>query len=138
MAPRGWGEEHRQLDGWRWQAGVKLLAMQHAYYCRFTALPLLLGLLPRRLGLDVPLFNRLLDAGVTSKLLDVQYRMHPAIAAFPSQVGGRLGCAVALVEGGTECRCTSLHIVAGTPIMMSQPGRTLVHPRDCSTSTRGV
>lgn len=43
-------------------------------------------------GLGVSLFERLLDAGVPARLLDTQYRMHPAIAAFPSRnfYGGRL------------------------------------------------
>jgi AAA domain/SAM domain (Sterile alpha motif) len=35
-------------------------------------------------GLSRSLFSRLLDRGVKSSLLDVQYRMHPAIASFPS------------------------------------------------------
>ena len=39
-----------------------------------------------RLGLDIPLFQRLLEGGgMSSHLLEVQYRMHPAIAVFPSQ-----------------------------------------------------
>ena len=50
--------------------------------CSLT--PVLPACHPHRLGLDVPLFNRLLEAGITSKLLDVQYRMHPAISAWPS------------------------------------------------------
>lgn len=43
-------------------------------------------------GLHISLFERLLDAGITSHLLNVQYRMHPDIAIWPSQqyYGGRL------------------------------------------------
>ena len=42
-----------------------------------------------RLGLDVPLFTRLLEAGAARVMLTLQYRMHPAISAFPSgRVGG--------------------------------------------------
>ena len=36
-------------------------------------------------GLDVTLFERLAGAGLDVLLLDTQYRMHPAIAEFPSQ-----------------------------------------------------
>jgi hypothetical protein len=39
---------------------------------------------PARCGLGVPLFSRLLGGGLPCLLLEVQYRMHPAIAAFPS------------------------------------------------------
>merc|ERR1740138_219410 len=35
-------------------------------------------------GLHESLFERLLRLGVPAQLLSVQYRMHPAIAAFPS------------------------------------------------------
>lgn len=35
--------------------------------------------------LSIPLLDRLLAAGYPSVMLDKQYRMHPAIAAFPSQ-----------------------------------------------------
>jgi superfamily I DNA and/or RNA helicase len=46
----------------------------------------------RRLGLGGSLFARLEAAGVPCHLLDTQYRMHPAIAAFPSAhfYGGRI------------------------------------------------
>lgn len=33
----------------------------------------------------MPLFTRLLEGGVSSRLLEVQYRMHPAISEFPSR-----------------------------------------------------
>jgi regulator of nonsense transcripts 1 len=40
----------------------------------------------REYGLDVPLMSRLLGAGLPSLLLEIQYRMHPVIAEFPSQL----------------------------------------------------
>ena len=43
-------------------------------------------------GLGVSLFSRLIAGGLSPLLLDQQYRMHPAIASFPSSqfYGGRL------------------------------------------------
>jgi len=43
-------------------------------------------------GLSLSLFDRLVHAGVDVQMLEVQYRMHPAIASFPSRwfYGGRL------------------------------------------------
>ncbi|PNG93948.1 Regulator of nonsense transcripts 1, partial [Tetrabaena socialis] len=43
-------------------------------------------------GLDVTLFERVVASGISPMLLDTQYRMHPAISAFPSAFfyGGRL------------------------------------------------
>lgn len=43
-------------------------------------------------GLGVSLFERLQTAGLQPQLLDLQYRMHPAIADFPSRsfYGGRV------------------------------------------------
>ena len=35
-------------------------------------------------GLDRSLFERLLDRGIASHMLNVQYRMHPDIARWPS------------------------------------------------------
>jgi hypothetical protein len=45
-----------------------------------------------KFDLDVTLFDRVAAAGVVPTLLDTQYRMHPAISAFPSLhfYGGRL------------------------------------------------
>ena len=37
------------------------------------------------LGLEAPLFSRLIAMGMQPHLLDVQYRMHPAISQFPSE-----------------------------------------------------
>jgi regulator of nonsense transcripts 1 len=38
-----------------------------------------------RYGLDICLYDKLLDGGLESLLLEVQYRMHPKIAEFPSK-----------------------------------------------------
>ena len=53
--------------------------------------------LARGEGLDVALFSGLVRAGVPTCLLGTQYRMHPAIAAFPSACfyGGRIDDGVA-------------------------------------------
>ena len=43
-------------------------------------------------GLQLSLFERLLKSGVSTHLLDTQYRMHPSLASFPSSefYGGKL------------------------------------------------
>lgn len=58
--------------------------------------PTILNAEAREGGLDRSLFDRLVARGVEPLLLDVQYRMHPAIAAFPSEetYDGRMQCGV--------------------------------------------
>lgn len=59
-------------------------------------------------GLDVSLFDRLVQEGVTPYLLDTQYRMHPAISEFPSDCfyGGNIADGITsadrLAPGGFE------------------------------------
>ena len=36
-------------------------------------------------GLDISMFERLLSTGISAHMLNVQYRMHPDIARWPSQ-----------------------------------------------------
>ena len=54
----------------------------------------------RRLGLGESLFARLVRLGAPSCFLDVQYRMHPALCAFPATAfyGGRLKNGVSAVQ----------------------------------------
>ncbi len=51
----------------------------------------------QRLGLGESLFGRLVRHGVSVRFLDTQYRMHPALAAYPSAAfyAGRLASGVA-------------------------------------------
>jgi superfamily I DNA and/or RNA helicase len=51
-------------------------------------------------GLAVTLFERLSSAGLQPLLLDTQYRMHPAISAFPSLLfyGSKLRDGVAAAD----------------------------------------
>ena len=46
----------------------------------------------RRAGLTLSLFERMVIAGCEPRILDTQYRMHPAISQFPSDAfyGGRI------------------------------------------------
>lgn len=55
-------------------------------------------------GYDRSLFARLADSGVPSHLLDTQYRMHPALSAFPSRhfYGGRIKDAASVRGAGRE------------------------------------
>lgn len=46
--------------------------------------PVVLDPAARKAGLEVSLFERLINQGFPSVRLDVQYRMHPALAEFPS------------------------------------------------------
>lgn len=48
-------------------------------------------------GLDVTLFDRVAASGVTPLLLDTQYRMHPAISAFPSEASAVWGVCHVLI-----------------------------------------
>lgn len=80
----------------------------------------------RRYGLDVPLLARLEAGGLMPHLLELQYRMHPDIAAFPSShfYGGRVMSGVAAEDrpllkvravgsnGSWSCRCTPSRSVA--------------------------
>ncbi|GAQ80606.1 RNA helicase nonsense mRNA reducing factor [Klebsormidium nitens] len=47
--------------------------------------PTVISLEAAKAGLEVSLFEELQRSGVKTFLLDTQYRMHPALAAFPSQ-----------------------------------------------------
>lgn len=51
-------------------------------------------------GLGVPLFSRMVACGVPPYMLDTQYRMHPAISMFPSDLfyGGKLNDGVSPPE----------------------------------------
>jgi len=69
-------------------------------------------------GLDLSLFERLMQQGVPSALLQVQYRMHPALSAFPNTrfYAGRL------VDGVQPHQCPApkgLRLpVPGVPMVM--------------------
>ncbi len=64
-------------------------------------------------GLGVSLFERLLGVGVRASMLTVQYRMHPAIAAWPSRAfyGGLLEAGVSAVQRPLPPRWPSDHPV---------------------------
>ena len=48
--------------------------------------PVILDQDAKRAGLDISLFERLLSLGITPYCLNVQYRMHPALSEFPSNM----------------------------------------------------
>ena len=48
--------------------------------------PVVLSAVCKRAGYDVSLFERLIDSGMEPQLLCVQYRMHPALSIFPSNM----------------------------------------------------
>merc|ERR1719313_1367751 len=64
--------------------------------------PTIISVEAQKEGFAMSLFDRLAGRGVEPLLLDVQYRMHPAIATFPSAqfYGGRLRSGV----GGMDRR----------------------------------
>ena len=66
-------------------------------------------------GLTHTLFDNILQGGVDQKLLDMQYRMHPLIANFPSTAfyGGRVKDG----EPGVRCVwCVTLFWVGSGPV----------------------
>ena len=71
-------------------------------------------------GLERSLFARLVAAGHPVHLLDVQYRMHPAIAAFPSRhfYGGRVRDAPT-VCGAHRSQAFHMHPLMGPLVMFN-------------------
>ena len=79
-------------------------------------------------GLSLSLFGRLIAQGVRPYFLDVQFRSHPKLAEFSSEMiyGGRLRSGVTPQACTCTCPCTAMHMhMHGTHTAMHTHGHSL-------------